>query len=249
MTYELYYHRIHQGRGEFVRLALEEAGADYVEMAATVDPKDSRAFIQSAINDPSLVTPPFAPPFLRAGDLLISHVANILLYIGTHHGLAPDDEGGRYWMHSLQLTMTDFVKEIHDTHHPIANMLYYEDQRTEAMRRCEDFRASRAPKFLGYFERVLKRNPSGQTWLVGDRLTCADITLFQIVAGLRYGFPKLMSSLEPGIPGVMAVHDRVESRPRIAAYLASPRRQPFDDIGVFRHYPELDGPAGSDPWV
>jgi glutathione S-transferase len=195
------------------------------------------------MNDPKLDTPPFAPPFLRAGNLVISHVANILAYLGTHHGLAPVDEAGRIWTQSLQLTMTDFVKEIHDTHHPIANMLYYEDQRTEAIRKTEDFRANRVPKFLGYFNGVMERNSAGDTWLVGDNLTYADLSLYQIIAGLRHGFPKLMAALEPKVPRVSALHDRVAARPRIAAYLASPRRKPFDNIGVFRHYPELDGPA------
>ncbi len=241
MPYELYYHRIHQGRGEFVRLGLEEAGVEYVEMAGTVPAEDSRGFILNAMTDPSLDTPPFAPPFLRAGDLVISHVANILMYLGEHHGLAPGDEAGRLWTHSLQLTMTDFVKEIHDTHHPIANMLYYEDQKAEALRKTEDFRANRAPKFFGYFDRIMESNKAGDSWLVGDKLTYADLSLYQIVAGLRHGFPRLMAALEPKVPRVAALHDRVAARPRIAAYLASPRCQPFDNVGVFRHYPELDG--------
>jgi glutathione S-transferase len=182
--------------------------------------------------------PPFAPPFLKAGDLIIGQTANILLYLGSRHGLAPRREGARLWTNQLQLTISDLVAEVHDTHHPIAPSLYYEDQRHAAKRRAADFLKSRAPKFLAYFERVLER--SGGPYLNGRTLTYADLSLFQVVDGLRYAFPKAMRRLERKAPRVVALHDRVAARPRIAAYLRSGRRIAFNRSGIFRHYPELD---------
>ena len=183
---------------------------------------------------------PFAPPFLKAEDLVIAQTPNILFYLGARHGLAPSDEAGRLWAHQLQLTIADFVDEIHDSHHPIASSLYYEDQCREAKARAADFVKSRAPKSLGYFERVLEHNPASQEHLVGAELTYPDLSLFQIVAGLRYAFPRMMARLEPRHARVVGVHDRIAARPRIAAYLASDRRIPFNQHGIFRNYPELD---------
>ena len=190
------------------------------------------------LDDEKIKTPPFAPPFLKAGKLLIGQTANILLFLGSRHGLAPAGELGRLWTHQLQLTIADFVAEIHDTHHPIAASLYYEDQRKEARRRTQDFLQSRAPKYLGYFEAVLERSPG--KYLVGRTATYADLSLFQVVAGLRYAFPRAMVRLEKRHPRVIAVHDRVAERPRLAAYLASERRIPFNEMGIFRYYKELD---------
>ena len=243
MRYEFYYWPSIQGRGEFVRLALEEAGADYVDVARQ---PGGEAVMMRLLEDEEIARPSFAPPFLKAGALLIGQTANILLYLGARHGLAPAAEAGRLWAHQLQLTIADLVDEAHDTHHPIAGSLYYEDQRTEALARAADFRRSRLPKYLGWFERVLARNaPKGGSGrgghLVGARVSYADLSLFQIVAGLRYAFPRAMAGLEPGHPRVAALHDRVAARPRIAAYLASDRRIPFNEQGIFRHYPELDG--------
>src|SRR5215469_11847048 len=238
MPYELYYWAGIQGRGEFVRLALEDAGAEYVDVARRAGGEEQ---MMRLLSDAGVEHLPFAPPFLKAGELTIAQTANILLYLGARHGLAPADEAGRSWAHQLQLTIADFVDEIHDTHHPIANSLYYEDQRREAKARATDFVKSRAPKYLGYFERVLEHNPASHEHLVGAELTYPDLSLFQIVAGLRYAFPRMMARLEPKHPRVVAVHDRVAARPRIAAYLASERRIPFNQHGIFRHYPELDG--------
>jgi glutathione S-transferase len=231
MRYELYYWPEIQGRGEFVRLALEEAGAPYVDVARNGTDKMMK-FLGSRD------TPPFAPPFLKAGKLVIGQTANILLYLGDKHGLAPRGAAGRLWVNQLQLTIADFVVEIHDTHHPIGSGLYYEDQQQEAKRRSDDFRANRATKFLGYFERVLA---GGGPYLAGRKVTYADLSLFQVVAGLRFAFPKMMRRLERRIPLTVALHDRVAKRPRIAAYLASDRRIPFNQMGIFRHYQELDG--------
>jgi glutathione S-transferase len=233
MRYELYYWPEIQGRGEFVRLALEEAGAPYVDVARGRNGTDKMMkFLRSED------TPPFAPPFLKAGKLVIGQTPNILLYLGDRHGLAPRNAAGRLWVNQLQLTIADFVVEIHDTHHPIGSGLYYEDQRKEAKRRAQDFRDTRATKFLAYFERVLA---GGGPYLAGRKVTYADLSLFQVVAGLRFALPKMMRRLERRIPLTVALHDRVAARPRIAAYLASDRRIPFNQMGIFRHYKELDG--------
>jgi glutathione S-transferase len=237
MLYELYYWAGIQGRGEFVRLALEEAGVEYVDVARQPGGEQAMTRLLRGEGAGHL---PFAPPFLKAGEIVIGQTANILLYLGAHHGLAPADEGRGLWAHQLQLTIADFVDEIHGTHHPIASSLYYEDQRREAKGRSADFVKSRMPKYLGYFERVLERNPVGLAYLIGAELTYPDLTLFQIVAGLRYAFPRAMAQLEPKHKRLVALHDRVATRPRIAAYLASDRRIPFNQHGIFRHYPELD---------
>ena len=237
MAYELYYWPTIQGRGEFVRLALEEAGAEYVDIARR---RGGVEAMQRLMDGGALAQAPFAPPFLQDGDFLIAQTANILSYLGRRHGLAPREEAGRLWAHQLQLTIADVVDEAHDTHHPIASGLYYEDQRPEAGRRAADFIANRIPKYLGYFERVLERNPHGDRHLVGRRVSYCDLSLFQLVAGLRYAFPRAMKGLEPRFPRVAALHDSIARRPRIAAYLQSPRRIPFNEQGVFRHYPELD---------
>jgi glutathione S-transferase len=237
MHYELYYWPGIQGRGEFVRLSLEEAGAAYVDVERA--PRQSGApRMIDLLEDRSVERPPFAPPFLRAGKLIIGQTANILLFLGNRHGLAPKDEGRRIWTHQLQLTIADFVAEIHDTHHPISSGLYYEEQKKEAKRRAADFLEARAPKYFAYFDRVLERNDKG--YLVGSRLTYADLSLFQIVSGTRYAFPRAMDRLERLCPRVIALHDRVAARPRIARYLASDRRIPFNQSGIFRCYRELD---------
>ncbi len=240
MRYEFYYWAGIQGRGEFVRLALEEACADYVDVARQVGGENAMMLLLDGTGSGNL---PFAPPFLKTGELIIAQTANILLYLGAHHGLAPADEAGRLWAHQLQLTIADFVDEAHDTHHPIASSLYYEDQRREARARAADFLKSRAPKYLGYFERVLERNRAGPAHLVGAELSYPDLSLFQLVAGMRYAFPRAMARLEPKYPGVVALYDRVTALPRIAAYLVSDRRIPFNEHGIFRHYAELDSAA------
>jgi glutathione S-transferase len=234
MVYELFYWPTIQGRGEFVRLALEEAGVAYVDVARE---PGGMARMLAAMDGPD--HPPFAPPFLKANGLTIGQTANILLYLGQHHGLAPGDEAGGLWVQQLQLTIADLVAETHDTHHPIATSLYYEDQRPEAKRRSADFIETRIPKFLDYFEGILAR-PEPKDYLLGDTLTYADLSLFQLVEGLRYAFPATMARIDAGYPLLGALHDRVASRPNVAAYLKSPRRVPFNEEGIFRHYPELE---------
>jgi glutathione S-transferase len=183
-------------------------------------------------------TPPFAAPFLKAGKLVIGQTANILLYLGSRHGLAPKAEAGRLWVHQLQLTIADFVLEVHDTHHPLGPSLYYEDQRAPAKKRTGEFWKDRVPKYLGYFERIL--NSNGGVHLTGRRMSYADLSLFQIVEGLRYAFPKRMKAFERAIPGLVGLHDRVAARPNIKAYLASERRIAFNEDGIFRRYKALD---------
>jgi glutathione S-transferase len=235
MRYELYYWPEIQGRGEFVRLALEESGADYVDVARGKNGTDKMMRLMQSARQKH---PPFAPPFLKIGKRIIGQSANILLFLGARHGLAPKSQEGRLWTHQLQLTIADFVVEIHDTHHPLGVSSYYEDQKREAKRRAADFLKNRAPKFLGYFERVLTR--SGGPYLNGRTLSYADLGLFQIIEGLRYAFPKVMKRLEKKCPRVVAVHDRVQARPRIKAYVQSERRISFNEWGIFRHYRELD---------
>jgi len=132
------------------------------------------------------------------------------------------------------------VAEAHDSHHPISGGLYYEDQKKEARKRADDFTANRVPKFFDYFEKILKDNAKGNGYLLGKKLSYVDLSLFQIIAGLRYAFPRAMKKLEPKYARTIGLHDRVAARPRLAEYLASPRRIPFNQEGIFRHYPELD---------
>jgi glutathione S-transferase len=234
MRYELYYWPGIQGRGEYVRLALEDAGADYVDVARGARGMPAMTGIMEARKG----TPPFAPPFLRAGKLLIGQTANILLYLGSRHALAPKAEPGKLRVHQLQLVVADFVLEVHDTHHPLGPSLYYQDQRAPAKKRTEEFWKQRVPKYLGYFEGILKSN--GGFYLSGRRVTYADLSLFQIVEGLRYAFPNRMKGFERRIPGLVDLHDRVANRPNIKAYLASDRRIAFNEDGIFRRYKELD---------
>jgi glutathione S-transferase len=238
MRYELYYWPTIQGRGEFVRLALEDAGADYVDVAR--GDARGRAAVMALLTGDEIERPPYAPPFLKAGKLVIGQSANILLYLGDKIGLAPASEAGRLWAHQLQLTIADWVDETHDTHHPIANSLYYEEQKPEAKRRTETYLELRAPKYLGYFEKVIQRNGTGKGRLIGAKTTYPDLSLFQVVEGLRYAFPNAMKTIENSYPRVLALHDAVAERPRLKTYLASPRRIAFNEMGIFRRYPELD---------
>jgi glutathione S-transferase len=236
MRYELYYWPSIQGRGEFVRLALEEAGAEYKDMAR----EHGITAMLSLLHAPASQHPPFAPPFLRVGKLLIGQTANILQYLGPRLGLVPKSEAARLWAHQLQLTVEDFIIEIHNTHHPIASALYYHEQKREARRRTSHFTEERARQFLLYFEGVLQTNPTGKHWMIGRSLTYVDLAMFQLMAGLHYAFPKMMARLEAETPGLRALHDKVSQRPNIAAYLSSHRRLSFNEDGIFRHYPELD---------
>lgn len=227
MKYELYYWPSIQGRGEFIRLALEDAGAAYVDVARR--PKGMQAMMH-LIESHSVKKPPFAPPFLRAGELVIAQTAMILHWLAPRLGLAPKNEAARLWLHAQQLTISDWLVEVHDTHHPIGSGLYYEDQKPESVRRAEDFRENRLPKFMSYFERLDR----------GRAITYVELSLFQMIEGLRYAFPRTMRALEPEYPNLVRVHDKVAERPRLARYLASKRRIAFNQQGIFRRYAELD---------
>jgi glutathione S-transferase len=242
VTYHLYYWPGIQGRAEFVRLALEEGAARYVDVAA-VSPAEGGGVpaVLRLLQARDVRRPPFAVPVLRSGRQLISQTPNILLFLGGRLGLAPTDEAGKLWTHQLELTLLDFYLEVFHTHHPLGDGYAYEEQRAAARRRTQDFLRARLPKFLGYFERVLDLNPRGHgPWLAGKRLSYADLSLAQMIAGLRYAFPRTTRRGLRRRPRLRALHDAVFERPRIARYLASPRRLPFNNDDLFRHYPELD---------
>jgi glutathione S-transferase len=241
MLYELYYWPTIQGRGEFVRLALEEAAVSYRDVARESGRGAGVAALLHFLQGRAVERPPFAPPFLRAGRLIVGQTANILQFLGPRHSLAPNSYNGRLWTHELQLTIADLVAEVHDTHHPVAASLYYEDQKKEARRKAADFLKNRMPKYLGYFDKMLaSSNARGDRYLLGAKLSYADLSLFQIVAGLTYAFPKTMVSAARKYRHLFALHAHIQERPRIAAYLASPRRIPFNEDGIFRYYPELE---------
>jgi glutathione S-transferase len=242
VTYELYYWPGIQGRGEFVRLALEYAGAPYVDVAR--QPGGMHAMTRFLRGEEPGARP-FAPPFLKSGELVIAQTANILAWLGPRHALVPRDDASRVKALQIQLTIADLVGEVHQVHHPISVNLYYEDQRAEAIRCAADFTAERIPKFLGWLERVLERN--GGAHLVGHSISYADLSAFQVIAGLRYGFPHAMARIARGIPNLLALHDHVAATPRIAAYLRSDRRIPFNEEGIFRHYAALDAAAPRRP--
>ena len=241
-TYELYYWPSIQGRGEFVRLALEAAGAPYSDVARLSAQEGGGVKVLGAMLEGAGGGGPFfAPPLLRHGAVTLSQTAAILQYLGPRLGLVPDDEASRLRANHLQLTIADFVLEVHDVHHPIASHLYYDDQKPEAARRAKLFIEHRIPKYLGYFERVLETNVAGGgRHAVGPALSYVDLSLFQVMAGVGYAFPRALSRLASKLPRLVALRDRVAAEPAVAAYLASPRRIPFNERGLFRHYPELD---------
>ena len=236
--YKLYYWPSIQGRGEFVRLALEEAGAPYVDVAR--GPGGVAAMIKIIKGEGAHGIPPFAPPFLVDGALVIAQTANILQHIAPRHHLVPDDEAARLAANQLMLTIADLVNEVHDTHHPVATGLYYEDQKPEAARRSRGFTAERLPKFFGYFEAILERAKGRHRHLLGASISYVDLAMFQVLSGLDYAFPRTMNELVPDLPRLLALKAEIAARPRLAAYLASERRLPFNEQGIFRHYPELD---------
>jgi len=241
MTYELYYWPGIQGRGEFIRLALEEAGAKYVDVALVPQAKGGGVpAILRVLAARGIDRPPFAVPILKAGRKLIAQTPNILLFLGGRLKLAPLDEAGRLWTNQLELTILDFYLEIFHTHHPLGDGYAYEEQKSAAKRRTKDFLSVRLPKFLGYFERVLELNRRRGPWMVGARPSYADLSMAQVIAGLRYAFPSATRRALRRRPRLRALHDEVFARPRIARYLASDRRLAFNNEDLFRRYPELD---------
>lgn len=242
MPYELHYWPGIQGRGEFIRLALEAAGAPYVDVArGDASVGQGVPALLHYLQDASVVRPPLACPVLVDGRQVIGQTAAILLYLGPRLKLVGTSEADRLWTHQIQLTIADAVDQAHNTHHPVGSGLYYEDQKPEALRAAKEFRTQRIPKYLGWLEGVLARNPKGKQHLVGARLSYADLSLFQLVEGLLYAFPKATRRALKKTPLVLALHDRVAQHPRVSAYLRSERRIPFNEDGIFRRYPELDG--------
>lgn len=241
MTYHLYYWPGIQGRGEFIRLALEEGGARYRDVALLPEREGGGVpAILTMLAARGVARPPFAVPVLRAGRQLIAQTPNILLYLGGRLGLAPRDEPGRLWTHQLELTILDLYGEVFATHHPLGDGYAYEEQKNAARRRTKDFLKVRLPKFLGYFERVLELNRAHRPWMVGARLSYADLSMAEVIAGLRYAFPTAAGRALRRRPRLAALHDAVFERPRIARYATSGRRLPFNNEDLFRHYPELD---------
>ena len=240
MIYELYYWPGIQGRGEFIRLALEEGGARYRDVAALPQAQGGgAAAIRRVLAARGLARPPFAPPILKAGRRLIAQTPHILFFLGDRLRLAPADAAGRLWTQQLQLTVLDLYLEIFHTHHPLGDGYAYEEQRSAARRRTHDFLRVRLPKFLTYFERVLALNRSAP-WMVGARVSYADLSLAQVLAGLRYAFPNASAPALRGRPRLRTLQQAVFERPRIARYLASGRRVAFNNEDLFRHYPQLD---------
>ncbi|MDR3444935.1 MULTISPECIES: glutathione S-transferase [unclassified Dyella] len=234
MRYELYYWTSIQGRGEFVRLALEDADAAYTDVARVKGDHAIMPFLRG--EHPGAL--PFAPPFLRAGRQVIAQTANILAFLAPRHGLVPASATGQVYAMQLQQTVSDIVAEVHDTHHPISVEEYYEEQRAEARKRAAAFCTQRMPKYLGYFEQVLERGDGQHA--IGRKHSYVDLSLFQLMSGLDYAFPNTMKGLRRRTARLRALRGRVAARPNIAAYLASDRRIPFNEDGIFRHYPELD---------
>ncbi len=243
--YELFYWPGLPGRGEFIRLVLEDAGAPYVDVARQPEDQGGGAgSIMRLLRGEGEGLIPLAPPILRDGRLTIAQVANICQYLAPRVGLAPVDEAGRVAANQLQLTIADLVSEVHDTHHPIAVGRYYEEQKVAARQRAEFFLDQRLPRFLGYFEKVLGRNREGEAQqLIGAAISHVDLSLYHVLEGLAYAFPNAFARAATAIPGLLGLRDRVRQRPRLAAYLASDRRLPFNEKGIFRHYAELDLPA------
>jgi glutathione S-transferase len=243
--YELFYWPGLQGRGEFIRLAFEDAGTPYDDVGRRPESDGGGvAAIERLLEEPGRHLAPFGPPFLRHRSVIVAQTAAILEYVAPRIGVVPDDEASRLRAHQIQLTIADLLVEVHQTHHPLSGSLYYEDQKEEAARCAGAFIRERIPKFLGYFDRALDSSGRGRgRWLVGRACSYVDLSLFQVVAGLRYAFPRAMGRAERTFPRLGALHDAVAARPRLAAYLASSRRLPFNEHGIFRHYPELDLPA------
>ena len=234
MRYELYYWPGLQGRGEFPRLVLEDVGADYVDVAR--EPGGMKQLLAGLDRGLDGVRP-YAPPYLRAGKIVLAQAANITRFLGERHGLAPKTEQGRVAAAMIALTIADLVAEVHDTHHPISVEKAYEEQKPAAKRRAEAFREERLPKYTQWLEDTLAHNGKQ---LVGASISYADVSAFQVVMGLQYAFPNTMKKRASKLKRLLALRDRVAARPKLAAYLVSPRRLPFNETGIFRHYPELD---------
>lgn len=240
MICELFYWPGIQGRGEFPRMLLEDAGIPYVDVCRHVGGIDRMSAIMHGEGAPLM---PFAPPFMNVDGMWISHTAAIMTYVAEKFGLAPRDEQEKMIARTLALTIADLLTEAHDTHHPITIEQHYEQQQDAALLRAAAFRDLRMPKFLRHFERTIAHNDrrGGGGVIVGIEITYIDIALFQVIEGLSYAFPRALARVQGELPLLRSLHARVSKRPRLAAYLASERRVPFNEHDIFRRYPELDG--------
>lgn len=234
MRFELYYWPI-QGRGEFARLLWEDAGVAYEDVARKAGGMER---MKAVLSDDVADFLPYAPPFLHADDLWMSQTAQIVSFVADQVGLAPEGEQAKLTARSIMMTIVDLVNEVHDTHHPIDSAKRYEEQQAEARLRAAAFREKRIPKFLRYLEKNLER--SGSDAMVGKTATYVDLATFQVVEGLSYAFPNAVDRIAKDVPRLGALRARIAERPRISAYLASDRRLPFGEQGIFRHYDALD---------
>lgn len=232
-TYALYYWPVLPGRGEIIRMLLEDAGAAYRDVGR----EEGFGVIVSARKGELGGARPFAPPILQHGELVLSQSSVIARYIAERHGLAPSDHRGRFLAEQHFLGWSDVMVEVHDTHHPIALGLHYEDQRDAAKERTRHFLADRLGTWLQHFEHIVTQ---GGGVHVGETITYPDFMARFVLRGIEYAFPRAFSEHRERIPSLLALRDRVEARPQLAAYLASDRAMAFNEHGIFRHYPELE---------
>ena len=242
--YRLVYWPTIPGRGEFVRVILEDVGAAYIDVARLPEAEGggSRAVV-GFLADPPPGLRPLACPVLVADDLVLAQSVAIAMLLGERHHRLPGDGAGRYGVQQVLLTMTDLVAEVHSVHHPISTSLRYEDQREAAIVGARPFHAQRLPKYLDWLERLLADN--GDEVLVGAGTTVADLWVLPLLDGLDYAFPRSMAALAPRVARLRGLRDRVASRPPLVTYLASARHRPHNLSGIFRHYPELDRQSGA----
>lgn len=241
--YRLYYWPGLPGRGEFVRLVLEQAGAEYEDVARRpAEEGGGVPAVVAAIRGEQGGMRPFAPPILVDGELVLAQAPNICAYLAARHGLVPKDEPSRALAMQVALTIADLVAEAHDTHHPVATSKYYADQVDEAKSAAREFVEQRMPKFLRYFEAVLTASGDGprDPYLVGQQLSYVDLSMNQVLRGLEYAFPRGFAHYASEIPRLLALREAVDALPAIAAYRSSPRCLPFNEDGIFRRYAELD---------
>jgi glutathione S-transferase len=187
-VFELIYWPGDPGRAEHIRLALEYAGAKYIDTALS---KDALTTVLAQISDDQLgdsLNPPcYAPPILRHGQLAINQTPNVLLYLGPKLGLVPgidENPNNLFRVNALALSALDGLSnEVHNCHHPISTSLYYEEQKDESIRASTAWVTKRLPIFLAYFQKVLSGEASGQgPWLFGGKTSYADLVLYHVRA-------------------------------------------------------------------
>ncbi|MXO84844.1 glutathione S-transferase [Altererythrobacter aurantiacus] len=236
MSYDLWYWPSIQGRGEFVRLFMAAAGIEWRDCARE---KDAEALLDDMDERKEKGFAPYAPPYLVDGDFAIAQVAHIVTWLSEKHDIGAADEADKLHLIQLQLDITDIVEEVHSVHHPVASSLYYDDQKDAAEQAAEKFREERIPKYFDHFEQALGVKDGGP-FSLGSTWSHFDTSLFQLVEGLEYAFPRRMAAIKDDYPMIFACRDAVALIDGLAAYVASEDRIPFNEDGIFRHYPELD---------